>query len=241
MTVSAWPGIREGQAIWLICKGTKEDGSAVDDEVLRAPPKTVTSQEAIDGIRATIPLTYLNRLGDFGRLRIQMRAARDGDVKDANATEFPELVLDLPECVTVPVSGKYGEYTKPTAIPSAMNDGFGYVATMAAEGPVALSDKGTNKPIKVEVHDEHGAIKTIALRILRVIEMGDSSSHTPWDETYVSIRPATVKLNTYVIDDLPPGRYRGQTIIQLLHAPDRKVRQSLLLDIDITIPPIATK
>jgi hypothetical protein len=90
MTIAPWPGIAEGQRIWLRCEGLKTDpvtGKQVPDDLDLFPsPRAIGAAEAVAGLSVSLPLDYVDGLGDYGQLRIVFKAALSGRSDELSAT-----------------------------------------------------------------------------------------------------------------------------------------------------------
>jgi hypothetical protein len=250
ITVAPWAYIQKGQRIWLRCLGTKADGSHHDLD-LRVPPAGVTDDEVRKGLNVTVPLSYLDELGDYGQLRIVLKVSLDGSAQESRAASFPELDLDIPKCVTMklPVDTVFAH----VAIPDNVLDSeFGCVALSNLEGPTTLSLKGTSSRLQVLVKDEDGHEHTMNCLMYRRVWNGDVAATT--DDYFDSARQPTGRQRPYPTHlragvyrrhnpDLPVGRYRGRTTIQLLGWQVPRVKESIVVEVDmeVTQPPPSTE
>jgi hypothetical protein len=241
ITVEPWPYIQKGQAIWMRCLGTKADGSP-KDLPLRMPPEVITEQEVKDGVRVTIPLSYLDELGDFAQLRIALKVGLSAGDSEADAETFPGLMFDLPRCSTLRVQMDVVSALLTCNPDPLLSCDYAYVATSAGEGPTSLSLKGTAKLLNVPVVDTNGKERTSRCRLFRrVIAAKGYPVYTAWDQpldapgrdhtSSTSLR-AVISAEDNV--DLPFGTYRGKTTVQLMGWQVPRVRESIRLEVDAT-------
>jgi hypothetical protein len=242
VTVAPWPYIQEGQSVWLRCLGTRADNTAHDLE-LRTPPTAITAEEARTGLVATLPLTYLDELGDYARLKIVFKASLDGTDQEVRATVFPEVVFDVPRCVTLVLPTESDANHASVGAP-ALKTEFGFVALTSADGPTTLTLPGSARLLNVPVKDGSGTSHTLVCSLDRKLwnAEGIPSPTSRFDSATPPIgRSADYPTHLYAgiyakrNAALPPGRYKGQTTVHLIGWQNPVVRDSIVLTVDFTV------
>ncbi|WP_213948637.1 neuraminidase-like domain-containing protein [Luteibacter sp. dw_328] len=240
ITVKPWAYIQKGQAIWMRCQGTKADDSR-EELTLRTPPEVITEQEVKDGVRVTIPLSDLDKLGDFAQLRIVLKVGLSGSDNEADAETFPGLTFDLPRCATLRV--RMEEVSEWISYPDPLlSCDYAYVATSAKEGPTSLSLNGTAEYLNVQVVDANGKKQTLRCRLGRRVFIGNGfGEDTAWDRpSEVTDRDhlSSTTLRAVVRAEhnrkLPFGTYQGHATVQLMGWQVPRVRESIRLEVDAT-------
>ncbi|MDQ0009680.1 hypothetical protein J2T07_001857 [Luteibacter jiangsuensis] len=249
---SAWPGIKEGQRVWVRCEGVRADGSVSERDMFPLS-RTVTAAEVIEGLRVPLPFDYVDDLGDHGQLHIIFKAALDGGANESNAAAFPVSVLDIPKCVTLSVrtAATNADWVLHTsrAVPS-ISTIAGYLALSAEEGPTklvhelpspswlratAVDSRGVEHAISLV--DSRGVEHAISLRARRLAEGGPSYAINT--TTVIPNKPFNTyfRIQCLASDNpgLPAGAYKGQLVLQLTGKDVPKVIESIFIDIDIDI------
>ncbi|CAK9888901.1 MULTISPECIES: hypothetical protein [Pseudomonas] len=91
--VVPWPGIEEGQKVWLRCLGHDPDGEPVQWHVCEAEP--VSRQQVQFGLRLFIDRAQLEALGHESALSLILAVSFDGADDESAATEFPHCQVTL--------------------------------------------------------------------------------------------------------------------------------------------------
>lgn len=249
VTVVPWPSIREGQQVWLRCMGTRADGTSLN-RALRSPSTPVTADETTQGIEATIPLGYLEALGDYAQLRVVCKVSLDSSGVLSAATTFPELVLDLPKCVSLSVTMTAADkhwvlHTSP-AVPS-MKTRAGYLALFADEGPTGLARMPSSPTVlsatvlERDAQTEH----TVHVRAGRLAGKGGSYGMNDYSVSVFGKDISTHSADTYLRiqclpadnAELPPGAYAGRLVLQLTGEETPRVIESIFVNLDLTVTP----
>ncbi|WP_448098969.1 hypothetical protein [Luteibacter yeojuensis] len=240
IAIAAWAGIKEGQRIWLRCEGIRADGS-VSDRDLFPSPRTVTSAEVTDGLRAPLPFDYVDDLGDYGQLRVIFKAALDGGADESSAVVFPVLALDIPKCVALSVrpavtSEEWVLHTSATA--PSISTAAGYLALSTDEGPTTLVyDSPSPSRLRATVADSRGVEHAVNLRARRLPD--GSRSYGINSFCTVLGRPFNTYFRIQYLPsdnpDLPTGAHKGRLVLQLTGKHLPRVIESIFVDIDITV------
>jgi len=249
ITVEPWEGIVEGQRIWLRCEGSRTEPStgtqAPDNVDLLPSVRTVSAAEVIAGITASLPFEYVDRLGDYGQLRVVFKAAIDGGDNESTATPFPALVLDVPKCVDLSVTTaatekEWVEHTSPATpwIPTQA----GYLALSEKEGPTALaSNPPSPTTLRAVVTPDGGKTEfTVHLRARRLWEGSVSygmNNYTKTAQLAAYSGRTFFRIQCLVADnaELPSGTYTGKLVLQLTGMDVPRVLESLFVVINITV------
>jgi hypothetical protein len=249
VTVVPWPSIREGQQVWLRCMGTRADGTSLN-RALRSPSTPVTTDETTQGIEATIPPGYLEALGDYAQLRVVCKVSLDSSGVLSAATAFPELVLDVPKCVSLSVTmaatDKHWVLHMSPAVPS-METRAGYLALFADEGPTGLARMPSSPTVlsatvlERDAQTEH----TVHVRARRLAGMGGSYGMNDYDVAISGEGMTKHNANMYLriqclpVDnaELPPGAYAGRLVLQLTGKETPRVIESIFVNLDLTVAP----
>ncbi len=242
VTVAPWAFIQKDQAVWLRCLGTKADGT-VQDLVLRQPPEGITADEFERGLNLTIPLTYLDELGDFAQLRIALKVSLDGSGVESRATTFPELTVDIPRCTEFTVASEKFS-SRYFDIGAALESDFGFVAISEDVGPVRLVFEMGVWELYIPTVDTSGKAVRVCLDARRLAFPGGSngiyrrfgSYRRAIDskaDAYAALRARfLVNQNTH----LAPGRYEGSATIHMIGWQKPVVRESVIVKVDVTVP-----
>ncbi|MDQ0011482.1 hypothetical protein J2T07_003692 [Luteibacter jiangsuensis] len=242
VTVAPWAYIQKDQRIWLRCLGTKADGSHHDLD-LRVPPAGVTDEEVSKGLNVTIPLSYLDELGDYGQMRIVLKASLDGSDTESRAATFPELTVDLPQCSTATViSDAWAR--REFALEPSLESNFGFVATSSDVGPIELAFEQGSWVLNIPAVDGSGKEHRVILdagrwpfsrdgggaparRIgsYRPSKDGDADKSARFAARYLATQ------NTH----LPPGKYTGKAMIHLIGWQKPTVRESLMVEVEVEV------
>ena len=91
-TLAKWPHSAEAQKVWLRAEGTR-NGSL--ETIILYDGKTITQQEAEQGLSTFLPCQRLLQMTDKSTLTLIARVAFDGGDNPDLAQEFPRLVLTL--------------------------------------------------------------------------------------------------------------------------------------------------
>jgi hypothetical protein len=91
VNVAIWPGIREGQLVWITLEGTSTDGTCSYQVVEGAP---ISSSEVVLGVATSIPVGVLSTLLDGSNIELYCEVAFNGQV-DGNRTAFPSASYTL--------------------------------------------------------------------------------------------------------------------------------------------------
>jgi hypothetical protein len=245
VTVVPWPSIREGQQVWLRCMGTRADGTSLN-RALRSPSTPVTADETTQGIEATIPLDYLEALGDYAQLRVVCKVSLDGTGASSTSTAFPELTLDVPKCVTLSVTTAVTDedWVPHTSPPAPWTRAHaGYLAVSEQEGPTILTQtppSPTSLQATVVAWDTDVEY-AVALKARRLPQGGGSFGMN----SFINAKGDPASQATYLRiqclasdnADLPPGRYKGRLVLHLTQTKETRVIESLFIDIDLTVAP----
>ncbi|HVI54976.1 MAG TPA: hypothetical protein VM621_07990 [Luteibacter sp.] len=243
ITVAPWAYIQKGQSIWLRCVGIKADGSTHDHD-LRLPPAGITEEEARHGLDLSIPPDYLDALGDYAQLRVVLKISLDGSGDESKGTAFPELKLDIPGCRTVTARTSEWAKIEPQLDPS-LKSNFGFVATTEDVGPVGLVFELGSWEISIPAVDSAGNAHRVILHAGRWPFPRDGGSSPP--RRFGSYRPAkdnvddrSARLCVRFVSSqnahLPPGRYVGSAVVQLIGWQIPVVRESIVVQVDVTQP-----
>lgn len=246
VTVAPWAYIQKDQRIWLRCLGTKADGSHHDLD-LRVPPAGVTNEEVREGLNVTIPLSYLDELGDYGQMRIVLKVSLDGSGSESKAATFPELTVDLPRCSTATVISDAWS-TREFALEPSLESDFGFVATSSDVGPLELVFEQGSWELNIPAVDSSGKEHRVILHAgrwpfsrdgggapaRRIGSYRPSKDGVPDKSARFAAR-YLAKQNTH----LPPGKYTGKATVHLIGWQKPTVRESLRVEaeVDVTEPP----
>jgi hypothetical protein len=246
VTVAPWPSIRAGQQLWLRCLGTRADGTSLN-RALRGPSAPVTAGEITQGIEATIPLDYLEALGDYAQVKIQCKVSLDGSGASATATAFPELALDIPKCVTLSLAmaathDEWVPHTSPRTpwIPTHA----GYVALTSEEGPTNLASlPSAPTPIGAMIVARGSGTEHVLHLKARRLSQGSTSygmnNFVPVGRMSDYVGDTFLRIQCLATDNpaLPVGTYDGRLVLQLLGMQVPRVLESIFVDIAVSIPP----
>jgi hypothetical protein len=136
-TLAKWPHSAEAQKVWLRAEGTR-NGSL--ETIILYDGKTITQQEAEQGLSTFLPRQRLLQMTDKSTLTLIARVAFDGGDNPDLAQEFPRLVLTLlhvGELVLIPpsVDGVVGNAFDPFILPAS-----GAVVKVPRYGGMAVGD-----------------------------------------------------------------------------------------------------